>query len=191
MPESAKTEPLYDLTDWLGLCVRSVDSSLIEEWQRLRDVEQGDLAIDAALADEGEEGPVDITKDARGFSVLVRNAVWQIVRALAFRKYDRAAALLAESEPQTRWSADELHAQMKSYWDRYDAIDIGPDARSPREVTVDRAGDALQVRQTLLDPDRDREWALWCVVDIGASRDRGSVALGLRGVGDAPPAPDQ
>ncbi|PZM97738.1 MAG: DUF3516 domain-containing protein, partial [Actinobacteria bacterium] len=37
VPEDAKTEELIDLEEWLGELVRQVDSSLIDEWERLRD----------------------------------------------------------------------------------------------------------------------------------------------------------
>ena len=36
MPEEARTEELADLIEWLGELVRQVDSSLIDEWERLR-----------------------------------------------------------------------------------------------------------------------------------------------------------
>src|ERR1035437_4243458 len=36
VPEDARTEDLIDLIEWLGELVRQVDSSLIDEWERLR-----------------------------------------------------------------------------------------------------------------------------------------------------------
>src|SRR6201996_6541632 len=36
VPEDAKTEELIDLIEWLGELVRQVDSSLIDEWEQLR-----------------------------------------------------------------------------------------------------------------------------------------------------------
>ena len=36
VPDEAKTEDLTDLIEWLGEIVRQVDSSLIDEWERLR-----------------------------------------------------------------------------------------------------------------------------------------------------------
>ncbi|MGD8826819.1 MAG: DUF3516 domain-containing protein, partial [Myxococcales bacterium] len=35
VPESAKTTELYDVSDWLGLTVRSIDASLLAEWEEL------------------------------------------------------------------------------------------------------------------------------------------------------------
>src|ERR1700734_497894 len=37
VPEEARTEELGDLIEWLGELVRQVDSSLIDEWERLRE----------------------------------------------------------------------------------------------------------------------------------------------------------
>src|SRR5579863_4816417 len=37
VPDEAKTEELSDLIEWLGEIVRQVDSSLLDEWERLRD----------------------------------------------------------------------------------------------------------------------------------------------------------
>src|SRR5262249_53772442 len=36
VPEEARTEELTDLIEWLGELVRQVDSSLLDEWERLR-----------------------------------------------------------------------------------------------------------------------------------------------------------
>ena len=37
IPEDARTDEIDDLIDWLGAVVRQVDSSLIDEWERLLD----------------------------------------------------------------------------------------------------------------------------------------------------------
>ncbi|HEU0127485.1 MAG TPA: DUF3516 domain-containing protein, partial [Pseudonocardiaceae bacterium] len=39
VPEEAKTDGLRDLQEWLGELVRQVDSSLLDEWERLRNPE--------------------------------------------------------------------------------------------------------------------------------------------------------
>ena len=46
VPESAKTDELYDVSDWLGLTVRSVDASLLDEWEQLQAPDQA--ALEAA-----------------------------------------------------------------------------------------------------------------------------------------------
>ena len=49
VPEEARTEELADLIEWLGELVRQVDSSLLDEWERLRDPG----AAAGAAADQG------------------------------------------------------------------------------------------------------------------------------------------
>ena len=48
VPEDGKTEELIDLIEWLGELVRQVDSSLIDEWERLRNPDAGREAVAAA-----------------------------------------------------------------------------------------------------------------------------------------------
>ena len=36
VPDEARTEELTDLIEWLGELVRQVDSSLLDEWEQLR-----------------------------------------------------------------------------------------------------------------------------------------------------------
>src|SRR6516225_9353824 len=67
VPEEARTEELTDLIEWLGELVRQVDSSLIDEWERLRNpADEGAAPID--------EPPPAVTGNQRAFRVLVRNA---------------------------------------------------------------------------------------------------------------------
>ncbi|MGB3052845.1 MAG: DUF3516 domain-containing protein, partial [Polyangiales bacterium] len=85
VPESAKTDPLYDVSDWLGLTVRSVDASLLDEWEQLQAPDEGVVMP----VERDEDEAFDITKDERGFTTMVRNAAWKIVRFLAFKQYER------------------------------------------------------------------------------------------------------
>src|SRR5262249_60537850 len=59
VPEEARTEELIDLTEWLGELVRQVDSSLLDEWERLRSGE------DAAAGGVRAETPPPVTGNKR------------------------------------------------------------------------------------------------------------------------------
>ena len=75
------TEDVDELTEWLGETVRGVDSSLLDEWERLRDPEltPEELAVQTAQ----ETCEYDVTANRRAFAVLVRNAAFAWVQALA------------------------------------------------------------------------------------------------------------
>jgi superfamily II RNA helicase len=180
VPEAAKTDALYDVSDWLGLVVRSVDASLLDEWEQLQSHED-----DVVLPVEPKEDElVDITRDERGFTTMVRNAIWKIVRYLAFKQYDRAAEALAEVDESNAWSSERFAEALAPYWSEYEAIDIGPEARSSAQLQIERGPGTWQLTQILLDPNADRSWHLLLEVDLAASREAGQPALRLRSLSD-------
>ncbi|UCH29758.1 MAG: DUF3516 domain-containing protein, partial [Myxococcales bacterium] len=180
VPESAKTDELYDVSDWLGLTVRSVDASLLDEWEQLQSPEDEPVTP----VEREEDEAVDITKDERGFTTMVRNAVWKIVRYLAFKQYDRAADALSEVDESNEWSAERLAAAFASYWSEYDAVDIGPDARSAAQLQIERGDSEWRLTQIILDPKGDRSWHMRIRVDLAASREGAQPALELLSLGD-------
>ncbi len=176
VPESAKTDALYEVSDWLGLTVRSIDASLLAEWEQLQ---AGEEQIVVPVEREEDE-TVDITRDERGFTTMVRNAVWQIVRFLAFKQYDRAAEALDGLSEDNEWTAERLAEALRPYWAEYDAIDIGPDARSSAELDIDRGDTEWKLTQTLLDPERHRTWHLKFHLDLEKTRRTNTPTLHLQ-----------
>ena len=181
VPEVAKTEALYDLGDWLGLSVRYVDASLLDEWEQLQAVEESgrppseeEVAIDL-------EGPPDVTEDVRGFTTMVRNTVWRVIRLLAFKQYERAVEGLAEAGDES-WDPERLRKALAAYWAEYDEIQINADARSSAEIDIERGHTEWRLRQTLLDPRMERSWRADFIVDLDASRGAGAPRLRLIGV---------
>ncbi len=179
VPESAKTDAMYDLCDWLGLSVRYIDASLLTEWEQL----QAPIEPTALAPERESDEPLDITKDIRGFTTMVRNAVWKVVRLLAFKDYERAAVALSDSGDES-WDAERLRAALGAYWTEYDEIQIGPDARSSEQLEIERGDADWAFTQTLLDPRNDRGWRMKFKVDLDASRKAGAPRLSLIAIGD-------
>lgn len=172
VPENAKTDEVYDMTEWLGGVVRGVDASLLDEWERLKDpdlvVEVEEEAIDES----------DITRDERAFTVLMRNATWRVVQALSRKDYTRAAELGGGER-------DDLLPVMDAYYSEHERIHVDPKARSPRYIKIeageDDAGDpGWHVQQTLSDPDDHHDWQLTAFVSKAGSIEAGNAEL--RGV---------
>ena len=82
IPELARTPELDDVTQYLGSLVRGVDSSLLDEWERMQHPER--LLEDKPV----EELEHDITRDRRAFTALIRNLCFSLLRALADRDYE-------------------------------------------------------------------------------------------------------
>jgi hypothetical protein len=176
VPDEHRTEELDDVTAWLGTVVRQVDSSLIDEWERL-------LHPDESVASEqvrpGVAAERTIVDDARGFRVMVRNRLFDWVQKLARRS--GYAEILADADDRERWPApDALSVAMEAYWDEFDEIRVDADARAGSLFTFDAStGRATQI---LADPVEAHEWRITADVDLVASAEEGRAVVRLRSV---------
>ena len=174
VPDEAKTEELLDLIEWLGELVRQVDSSLLDEWERLRNPEDG--AAPAAAADEG---PPPVTANQRAFRVLVRNALFRRVELAALERYEE----LGELDADAGWDADAWADALEPYFAEHDDIGTGPDARGPGLLIIDQQPGAWAVRQIFDDPAGDHDWGISARVDLAASDEAGAAVVEVTSVG--------
>ena len=172
VPEDAKTEDLYDLIEWLGALVRQVDSSLIDEGERLRNPDE---EPDAEVRPDAH----DITRHERAFTVMVRNEVFRWIQLRAREDYSTLSEV-AEGELA---DARELEVAFAPYWDDFTSVSVDPPARSGQWfVPGDRATDTWAVQQIVLDPEGFAEWRLVGEVDLAASREAGEAVVRLRDI---------
>jgi len=171
-----RTEEIDDLTAWLGVLVRQVDSSLIDEWERL--IAPDDRGVDVPV----RPSVATVVDDERAFRVMVRNQVFEWAQRLA-RRTGYEALIADPVDPERFGSSDDIAAVMVPYWERFDSIDLGPAARSPdRFVYEPRIG---RVAQVLHDPDDTNEWRIEAQVDVDASIEQGRAVLRLVDIVDA------
>jgi hypothetical protein len=172
VPEDARTEELTDLIEWLGELVRQTDSSLIDEWSKLRDPgAEPEAAID--------ERPPAVTGNPRAFRVLVRNAMFRRVELAALRRY----AELGELDGGDGWAADAWADALEPYFEEHDDIGTGPDARGPAMLIIDKQRGVWSVRQIFDDPAGDHDWGISAVVDLDASDEAGAAVIRVTDVG--------
>ena len=170
VPEEARTEELSDLIEWLGELVRQVDSSLIDEWERLRDP-----SVSAVVDDK----PPAVTGNVRAFRVLVRNALFRRVELAALRRYDE----LGELDAGSGWDADAWADVLSDYFAEHDEISTGPDARGPALLIIETGRETWAVRQIFDDPAGDHDWGISAVIDLAASDEAGTAVLRVTDVG--------
>jgi hypothetical protein len=174
VPEEARTEELADLTEWLGELVRQVDSSLIDEWERLRDP-------DTVLAGGAQPlaPPPPVTGNQRAFRVLVRNELFRRVELAALRRYDELGGL----DESAGWDAAAWEEALEPYFGEHDEIGTGADARGPGLLIIAEFPDRWEVRQIFDDPAGDHDWGLSARVDLAASDEAGEAVLTVTEVG--------
>ncbi|WP_432987577.1 DEAD/DEAH box helicase [Dactylosporangium sp. CA-233914] len=175
VPEDARTEDLTDIIEWLGELVRQVDSSLIDEWERLRNPS---LVEETAVRDDR---PPAVTRNLRAFRVLVRNALFRRVELAALRRYDE----LGELDGEHGFTADAWQDAIEGYFEEYDSLGVGPDARGPALLVIEQKPDRWHVRQIFDDPEGDRDWAIVAEVDLAESDALGAAAVRVLSVGPA------
>jgi superfamily II RNA helicase len=172
VPDDAKTEELTDIIEWLGELVRQVDSSLLDEWEKLRHPGAEPAAVAVP------EGPERVTLNKRAFRVQVRNALFRRVELAARRRYDELGALDAESG----WDADAWADALDEYFEQHDEIGTGPDARGPALLMITEEAQRWLVRQIFADPAEDHDWGISAEVDLAASDEAGAAVLRVTGV---------
>jgi superfamily II RNA helicase len=172
VPEDARTEELADLIEWLGELVRQVDSSLIDEWERLRNPveEAAHLAADR---------PPAVTGNKRAFRVLVRNALFRRVELAALRRWDE----LGELDAGDGWDADAWADALEPYFAAHDEIGTGADARGPGLLILDEQPGRWTARQIFDDPAGDHDWGFSATIDLDASDEAGVAVVAVTSVG--------
>jgi len=177
VPDEAKTEALQDLIEWLGELVRQVDSSLLDEWEALRNPDEEDHA--AVLVKGGlPEGPPPVTRNERAFRVLVRNELFRRVDLAARRAYYE----LGELDAASGWDADAWRDAMDGYFEEHDVLGTGPDARGPQLLLIEQEREVWKVRQIFDDPEGDHDWGISAEVDLAASDEAGFAVVRVTGV---------
>jgi superfamily II RNA helicase len=172
VPEEAKTEELGDLQEWLGELVRQVDSSLLDEWEKLTN------PTDEPEEPEDERVPA-VTTNVRAFRVLVRNALFHRVQLAARRRY----AELGELDADSGWDAEEWREALEPYFELHDEIGTGPDARGPKYLIVSEQADHWEVRQIFADPAGDLDWGFTAEIDLAASDELSAAAVTITNAG--------
>jgi hypothetical protein len=192
VPDSVRTEEIVDLTEWLGELVRQVDSSLLDEWESLRNPEdEADPLRPAPVL-----GPPPVTANKRAFKVLVRNAMFRRVELFAKRLWNDLAALDAERnawdadrplgevrDASEMWDADRWADAIEDYFEEFDTLGTGPDARGPKMLIIEELTDRWRVRQIFDDPAEDHDWGISAEVDLAASNEAGTAVIKITDVG--------
>jgi superfamily II RNA helicase len=159
IPEAAKTDEVHDIIGFLRAMFEHVDTSLLQEWERM-------LHPPAELASAEKTGPKHLGEDPRAFAARVRAEMHALVRALAQRDWDDAA-IGTRQDPEDPWPAPRFEQAMLDYFADYPELRFDHGARFPKFTLLESTGDRTwRVRQTLLDPEDDKLWAVEGEIDL-------------------------
>jgi len=174
VPATVKTPEIDEAIGFFEAILRGVDSSLLDEWEKMRDPDYVPRELAAATSSQPTRLP-PLTRDKRAFTRLVRADIFELLKALDRRQWAAVLEQLAtpEDEDEAAWTAARFESAMADYRSTHERIRLDPEARSApytriREGEDERKGCWL-IEQIMLDPDEANDWAIGLLVDLAKS----------------------
>jgi hypothetical protein len=192
VPDGVKTDQVLEMEIYLRTLLRQVDSSLAEEWERMRDPEYQPLGGSGSRAMDrrppGDEAEArDVTRDAKVFTAAVRTRVFTFLRG--WSTGDVVGALSAldglDDAAGEVWTDERLRATFDEYRAGHERLRLDPEARNTRHTYVSPSGDGevWRVQQMLVDPEMTNDWVAEFEVDLAKSREADEPVMQLRRLG--------
>ena len=181
VPDAAYDERLDEIVEWLGLVVRTTDSSLLDEWAGLSGEEGEGEGAELAAPQAADV----VVRDRRAVQLLVRNALF--ARVVQMARGDAKA--LAAMDEDMRFGQAAWTAALDEFFKAHDEVLLDGDARSARYLTIDESREKSEhvwhVRQMVHDGDGDDDFGIAGDVDLDATQEEGSVVFSSYRVGFA------
>jgi superfamily II RNA helicase len=165
VPEGAKTEPVVELEDYFRELIRGIDSSLLEEWERLRDPS---FVVAEQPDQPARPRTLDVTRDRAAFVRSIRQAVLGFLQDVVARDWEAAA----ERGGTTVRAVEDA---FRTYFEARERVRLDPEGRSAKHTHVEAepSGPTWVVAQVLVDPSEANDWEARFEVDVTASREAG------------------
>ncbi|MFT5088789.1 MAG: superfamily II RNA helicase [Planctomycetota bacterium] len=199
VPDNAKDETLREIELYLSETIRLADSSLLDEWEKMRNPAfvaaetAGEFLPDALLL------PPDITQNVTAFTAAIRTRIFAFLRAvadgdceLALDALDLAGgsdrgptsgavAVKVADTGADEWPPERLATIMPAYLEEHERLCFDPEARNIRHTYVRPAedGQSWNVQQMLVDPEAHNDWVAEFEVHLPQCRERGEPVLHL------------
>ena len=114
---------------YLGTMIRQVDSSLLDEWEKMRDPNFLRAETKEVRPPGAEAAEQDITRDTKAFTAAIRNRIFNFLRGLVIGDFDPAIAHLASpDDPDGQpWTAARLRQALEAYHAEHERICLDPE----------------------------------------------------------------
>jgi len=183
VPDTVKTDAILEMELYLRDMLRQVDSSLLEEWERMRDPAYVAGAGGVDMRPPGPEEPPDVTRDTKAFTAAIRTRLFAFLRAWSIGDDEAALALIdaRADEDGEAWTMARLRAAREAHRVEHSGLRLDPEARNLRHTDVRPADDRTtwRVQQMLVDPEGLNDWVADLEVDLAASRDTSAPVVRL------------
>ena len=200
VPDGYKNEELLEMQDYLGEMIRRVDSSLLEEWEKMAHPEDYQKRLDEGASEDeiekafgADKAAADITYDKKRFLNMVRQRIFQIMMSLQKQDFsdvlDSLADDLAEGElladaDGTPWTEKRLIETMAAYTAEHHKFRMDVEGRALSHTIVTYEGNIMHIQQMLQDEEGFNDWSIDFTVNLDESREAGMPLLKLARIGE-------
>ena len=188
VPDAVKNDTVREMEIYLGTMLRQVDSSLLDEWERMCDPDWQRRDEQPEVRPPGsEEALRDITRDPKTFTAAIRNRIFAFLSEIIRGELDEALVLVPSSENAEGgpWNAERLRHALAAHHTTHARIRLDPEARNIRHTYVTPSEDKRhwRIQQMLIDPGEANDWVAEFDADLALSRTSGEPALRLSRIG--------
>nr|WP_236919050.1 DUF3516 domain-containing protein [Ereboglobus luteus] len=206
VPDTAKNEDVREMETYFYELIRGIDSSLLEEWEKMRDPNFAVADADDKGGKPARPSNFDITRDAAALRRLARAAILGFLQDVAARDYESAAERMAwqggtdipvcadgeTTLAQTFQTAQTgmsvppsrtrfIERQFAPYFDARGRFRLDPEGRAAKHTYF--GDDGASIAQVLADTDEQNDWEARFTLDLEATRRESRVVLRFDGVG--------
>lgn len=192
VPDSFKTEEILEIQNYLDELIRRTDSSLLEEWERLKNPEFIAEEMKEEKAFRADEASKDVTLDKKKFVANARARIFAFLSQLRNRNIDGALELLSEdlSEGQVvadgeniPWTENRLEELLLEFHSEHGNFRLDAEGRSVKHSIVVWTPSALKIQQILQDEEDVNDWEADFSIPLEESREAGMPLIRLDRIG--------
>ncbi len=175
VPPNLKTEELLEAESFFGDMLRATDSSLLDEWEKLRNP---DFILEPPQP-AAEKKAIPFTRNKTALTQATRAAVLQFIKQLSQQNYEAAL-----SSVESDFTIPNLAALMNAYHDTHGLIRLDPEARNTKHTHIEEIPDQKiwRISQTLIDQEDLNDHLAHFSLDLPASDLKGAPALIFHGI---------
>ena len=192
VPDSYKNEPLLEMENYLGEMIQRIDSSLWEEWERLKNPEfqlnqKEEQAFSGTL-------PIDITADKKRFLGLCRIRIFEWLTLISRKQYSDALDLLADDLTEGMlltdkegipWTERRLEEIFNNYESAHGKFRLDAQGRALPYTISREENTFLYIEQMLQDNEDLNDWSICFCVPLEESKKASAVLIYLESIGES------
>jgi superfamily II RNA helicase len=189
VPSSFKNEYLKDIEVYLADMLLRVDSSLLQEWEKLRNPEhveketQEEIAFGAGTSSE----LLGILQDPKSFQSAIRQRVFSFMAATKQEQWDIALQIIegaetsAEAGPQIIWGERQLQELFEEYLQDHTSFRLDEEGRANHHSIFEKLDTHWLLKQKLVDEEGFNDCELVFKVNLKDSQREGVPVIEFRG----------